>query len=454
MAEDIFIHVDNRPGVGADTNPDPGPSTPLATADEAFRRLPPSWRGRAEIRFANTGREYPIIKSSVCFGTPIGPDASPLVIRGDYDDLLVITATGGSGDNVVTGTEIAEDELVGKVLVRLTGSDSRPGTAVSIRGNRSVGGTTEISLQQTIGAIATGDTFKVQRPAVTLVPRTVLNLTSHDARSPNFTLIGIKIAPAVGAGLALLNIRAQCDTCEFAFQTTPNFVHTGARINGGLESPTLSPELPRERSLAGAYFHSTNAAHLLVVIRNGILGGHLTFKTITVRVSQGGAFVPQTLEALAAPLEILTGGTAFSQSGWGTATNKARIRNVVGSDGLRVFNGGSLHSPLAPINLDIFGCEGDGIRLDMGSTASFGKPGEDAGLVTTGAPNQGFGMNVRNASRALVGRDAATQKLDGVQGQVALDDGLVGEERFTWERLVNSFRRKSNAGLSLVRVNT
>jgi len=463
MSDDLLIYVDNS--IGSDANPGTR-SSPLATADEAFRRLPSYWLGRAEIIFAVTRRDYPVRTGAVYFGTPIGPDASPLVIRGGYLDEFVVRATGGTGDNVImptdiTTTETPEDQLIGAVLTRLTGAGSPVGTAISIRGNRTFPPpaiplpesrpTWGIFLQRTVGPIVAGDTFKVQRPAVTLAPTETLNLTSHDARSPNCTLVGIKFEPAPGAGLNLLNVRAQCDTCEISFHTGPGFVHTNARIQGGIENENLSPGLGRQRAQAGVYIHSTDASDIFSAVRDGVLSGHLTFKTITVRVSQGGVFIPQSLEAFAAPIQILTGGAAMAQPSWGTATNKARIRNVATGDGLRVSNGGSLNSPLNPIHLDIYGCSRDGIRLDMGSTASFGPAGGEAGLVTTAEPNGGFGMNVRNASRALVGRDATVQKLNG-QHQVALDDGLSGDT-FTWESVVNGNHPRSNAGMSLVRLN-
>jgi hypothetical protein len=224
------------------------------------------------------------------------------------------------------------------------------------------------------------------------------------------------------------------------------------------------------------YIHSTDASDIFSAVRDGVLSGHLTFKTITVRVSQGGVFIPQSLEALAVPIQILTGGAAMGQPSWGTATNKARIRNVAGltGDGLRVFNGGALNSPLAPIHLDIFGCGRDGIRLDMNSTASFGPAGGEAGLVTSGSENAGFGMNVRNASRALVGSDAATAEvqepdgsrraapLKGRRQECALDDGRDRADMFTWSTVVGARSAgspvppvpQSNAGHSLVRLNT
>lgn len=85
-----------------------------------------------------------------------------------------------------------------------------------------------------------------------------------------------------------------------------------------------------------------------------------------------------------------------------------------------------MNSPLAAINLDIYGCNRDAIRLDMGALASFGPPNGLTGLVTTGANNGVFGMNVRNASHALVGSDTdlhgANHSATVVTNDVALDD--------------------------------
>ncbi|HKY28456.1 MAG TPA: hypothetical protein VJM12_11010, partial [Pyrinomonadaceae bacterium] len=232
------------------------------------------------------------------------------------------------------------------------------------------------------------------------------------------------------------------------------FVHTNARINGGIEDESLSRLVDPQRAQAGVYIHSSVATDIFSAVRNGVLSGHLTFKDMTVRISQGGMLVPRSLEALRAPIQILTGGSAFGQpvletgqNSWGTATNKARIRNVAG-DGLRVFNGGALNSPVGPIHLDISGCTGDGVRLDMGSTASFGPPNGDDGLVTKGAANRKFGMNVRNASRAIIGKDRPADRLTGSDGDVALDDG----PRHLWSE-VTLATPLSNAGMSLVRVN-
>jgi hypothetical protein len=334
--------------------------------------------------------------------------------------------------------------LIGAVLTRLSETDSPAGTAVLVRGN-SPGPNSTILLQRAIGRIDSGNTFAVQRPAVTLRPDPpphypspaeagqALNLTSHDARSPNLKLIGIKFAPFEGRSLNLLNVRAQCDTCEFLLQSSSSrsttcSIHTNSRIQGGIEFDLL-------RAQAGVYIHSNGPSNIVWAVRDSVLGGHLTFDQISVRASQGGVFVPKSLEARAAPIQILAGGSALAEiEGWGTAANKARIRNVATStrsgqpdgDGLRVFNGGVLNSPLAPINLDIYGCNRDAIRLDMGSSASFGLPSGPTGLVTTGANNAMFGMNVRNASRALVGSDTdlhgQNHSATVVTNDVALDD--------------------------------
>jgi hypothetical protein len=187
----------------------------------------------------------------------------------------------------------------------------------------------------------------------------------------------------------------------------------------------------------------------------------LTFDNVTVQVSQGGWFVPRTLEARAAPIHILTGGSAMAEpirelgvsyNGWGTAENKARIRNVTNGDGLRVFNGGSVNSPLGPINLNVFGCSRDGVRLDSGGWGFFGpldlRGTMDTGLTSSGSPrNIVFGMHVCNAARAVVGRDT---NLEGGAGQVALD-GVVVDRGWTAVREAGA---RSNAGLSLVRLVT
>ena len=465
MSEDVLIFVNNE--IGNDTNAGTS-SAPLATADEAFRRLPPVWHRRAEITFANTRRDYRMSSDAVYFGTPIGPDASPLVIRGGYEDLFVVRATSGStGDQIITTIDVPDDELIGAVITRLAGAGSAIGTAISIRGNGR-GANSFIALQRSIGAVVRGETFKVQRPAVNLVPTESLNLTSHDGRSLNCTLIGIRVAPVAGAGLALLNLRVQCDTCEFSFRSANAFVHTRARVQGGIENESLSPGLSCQRGQAGVYINSDDPSNFIWAVRDGVLGAHLTFKKIAVRVSQGGAFVPKSLEALESPIRIMAGGSAIAEGGgWGTLTNKARIRNVTGADGdgLRASNGGSINSPLSPIHLDVSRCSRDGIRLDTASSACFGPPTRidpatgretegETGLVSV-EKNGSFGMNVRNGSRALVGLDAHTatvppatspMTLRGVGGEIALDD--VALSGWTAVSLVAP---AANARLSLVR---
>ena len=468
MEHDIQIFVDNREG---HDNNSGNRSAPVRTADKAFSLLPSSWHKRAEIIFAVTGEAYEVTTDAVSFGTPVGSEASPLAIRGGYIDVgsYLAAAANDSGDLIqVTGT-IATDELIGAVLTRTTApSDPVQPMSCSIRGNA----TSTIHLQQAIGAVRLNERFLVQRPAVTLRLLRTLNVTSHDARSPNLTMIGIKFEPVEGEGLNLLNVRAQCDTCEFSLRKLipregrPKnpilHVHTDARIIGGIENPDLSPDLP-SRKQAGVYIHSDDPQNLVWASRNGILSGHLTFRDITVRASQGGVLAPQSLECWGAPVQILSGGSGIGQLSWGTPSNKARIRNVPadagrlpsspGGIGLRVYNG-SIASTLAPINLDIYGCQGDGIRLDIGSTASFGPPGGGAGLVTSGELNQGFGMNVRNASRALIGGDATVQGLNGAGGNVTLDDQCPPHE---WRDITGTpplpGTPLSNTGMSLVRVN-
>jgi len=458
MQDKIEIYVD--PHGHNDGNNAGNQQNPVQTADKAFSMLPPSWRGSAEIIFAEG--EYSIASDAISIGMPIGPEASPLVIRGPYKDLFTITAQAGSNENtVVTTLDIRADDLVGAVLTRLTAGSP---AAVSIRGN-TAGPRVEISLQQPMAGVGAGNTFVIQRPAVTLKPTRTLNLTSHDGRSPNLSLIGIKFEPVPGAGLNLLNVRAHCDTCEFSLHKSTDadpqvfptlYVHTNARIHGGLELPDLSPGLP-SRKQAGAYIHSDNPQNVVWSVRGSVLGGHLTFRNITVRVSQGGVLAPHSLEALSAPIQILTAGSALAQrnadtgqTGWGTEENKARIRNVAG-DGLRVFNGGAVNSGLGPIHLDISGCTGDGIRLDMGSTASFGAPGGKDGLVSRGGSNGRFGMNVCNASRALIGSD--DRELRGPKGGDAFADVTLENER-TRRRWRDVTLPLFNEGMSLVRLNS
>jgi len=488
---DIAIYVNNN--IGNDSN-DGSASHPLATADEAFRRLPSSWNGSAEIVFINTNRVYPISTSAVALGIPVGPDASPLVIRGDYETVAELEASQvlESGNQVqvnVPDWTSESDALMGAVLTRHDAPrevglielvNPRIPIVSSIRGNTQ----TRIYLQRRIDPEPERTTVLVQRPAVTLQPFSTLTLTSHDAgRSPNLTMMGIKIAPTRGSGLVLINVRVQCDTCEFFLpRTIPGrgpttsqiFVHSDSRINGGIEMPSLLPGYP-PREQAGVFIHSEDDRNMIWAARGGILSGHLTFDKITVRVSQGGVFTPSSLEARGAPIQVLSGGSAIGQVSWGTERNKARIRDVPsnagalpsspgipprGGIGLRVANG-SIMSTLAPINLDIYGCAGDGILLDTCSVAAFGPPGGDTGLVTSGDANHGVGMNIRNASRALVGRDAngdgrdPTTRLRGDNGErgTEVNVKLDRDTPFTWAALLSErIQARSNEGMSLVRV--
>lgn len=479
MAPDILIYVDNILG---DDDKDGSESRPVRTLTGAFNLLPPVWTRRAEIIFATTGDRpaYLVTTSTVYLGTPVGPYASPLVLRGGYTTEFDVEADRASaGDEVVTRTPASlPDAIIGCVLRRVSLSGSFFGPAVSIRGS-SVGDNMTIWPQANIGPVEENQKFVVQRPAVTLELSGTLNLTSLDQRSLNLTMIGIGINVNLGGGLNLFNVRAQCDTCWFGFMPGQGFVHTNSRIQGGIKDVDLSPNLDPNRAQAGVFIYASHTSNVFSAVRGGVLGGHLTFKTITVRVSQGGTFVPLTLEALNAPIQILAGGTALAEitpgatGGWGTLNNKARIRDVVTTtpgpppaggqpdgDGLRVSSGGSISSPL-PLHLNICGCNRDGIRVDAGSTASFGPPGGITGLVTDGASNARFGMHVRNASRALVGSDAHIanvgsnpdpKPLTGNWGQVALDgrsadDAILGG----WGTVVAGPR--SNGKLSLVCVN-
>ena len=487
--EPVRLYVNNTHPRRRDNGGDAGsaPDRPLATADEAFRRLPPYWRASAEIVFADTGSPYPITAGSVYFGAPVGPEATPLVIRGGYtDELGVVTARASDGDWIDTQARlgVADDALVGAVLRRLSSAGapapgSPVGAAVSIRGNGpSPHGTSRIHLQRPMAPVGEGDTFRVERPSVVLEPAAELNLTSQDGRSLNLTLTGIKFKPPAGKRLNFHNVRAQCDTCEIEFEGASGFVHSYSRLQGGISDAALAPDpsdVPESsrislRALAGVYVNSDAASNVLWATRGGVLGGHLTFRRINVRVSQGGVFIPQSLEALEAPIHILAGGAGVVEpqieggaivGGWGRANNKARIRNVAGADGdgLRVSNGGSIGTA-APIHLEVSGCARDGVRLDSGSLACFGLPRGLTGLVTpAGSPNGVFGMNVRNAGRALVGRDTALLgggARPGVGGDVALDDQLVRDAasgRVGWAA-IDETHPQVNAGQSLVRRNT
>jgi hypothetical protein len=465
MAMNTRIYVDH--GTTADdtawnTTVQPGYQVRhVNSADAAFRILPDVWHGSAEIIFTASPVEYTMNTNAVYFGTPIGPDASPLVIRGDYtDEYGIVTASVDPapvpGDYVYSRTAIADDQAIGAVLKRLTGRGA--GTAVSIRGNS--GG--RIFLQGTAMrpiAITAGETFAVQRPAVTLAPtHRKTTLTSHDGSLVNLKLIGIRIVPLAGANLILYNVRAQCDTCELLVRATTNpLIPTWVQANGGIQGGGDAL-----RGQAGVYIHGddpSNIASSILWVLNSGLSGHLTFKDITVGVARGGEFSPASLEALRAPIQILAGGRAIAAlQGWGDGNNKARIRNVPRGtgvagptgDGLLVANGGSIASPNLPINLNIFGCDRDGIRVDNGSSASFGRPGDSTGLVTEGAANGKFGMHVCNASRVLVGSDLVSESgtaLAGTDGQVAVDGNALGNG---WEEVAH--QRSTGPTGSLVRL--
>lgn len=468
MPERIQIYVDN-----VDGNDHPATAGdqrhPVRTADKAFSLLPDHWPGQAEIIFVPRPGFYDINTDSIYLGTPVGSEASSLVIRVDgypYNRVHEITATAGSAHQIVFEADVTAESLLGLVVSRLNAAGEVTGPAVSIRGNTAGPTGVTIDLQRSFTTpVRAGERFAIEGPRVTLRPLRTLHVSSHDARSPNLTLIGIEIAPVPGAGLNFLNVRAHCDTCAIHLRNVPPppggvvtpaicNIHSNSRIHGGIEEhPT--------RGQAGVFIRSNHPANIVRAVRNGVLGGHLTFENVTVQVSQGGWFVPRTLEARAAPIQILTGGSALAElvrepggpyTGWGTEENKARIRDVSTGDGLRIFNGGSVNSPLGPINLDVYGCSRDGVRLDSGGWGFFGPRSLDPRMADTGltsrAPgNRVFGMNVCNAARAVVGRDTS---LNGRAGQVALDGVVVDRG---WTAIVEAGAR-SNAGLSLVRLST
>src|SRR5437016_2970277 len=131
---DYFIYVNNN---GGDDNYSGDIDHPLATADQAFRRLPPCWYRQAEIIFAPTRIDYPITTSAVSFGTPVGPDASPLVLRGTYFNDFEVSAGYASSVNEIVIREpgsFSPDDLIGRVVTRYN-EYSPPGPAISIRSN-------------------------------------------------------------------------------------------------------------------------------------------------------------------------------------------------------------------------------------------------------------------------------------------------------------------------------
>ena len=218
MERAVEIYVDNIDG-----NDHPETSGdqrhPVKTADKAFSLLPDHWRGTAEIIFVPRPDPYFIDTDSIYLGSPLGSEASSLVIRADgerYNRVREITATGGDSHGLNFQGLVAADSLLGLVVSRLNARGELIGPAISIRGNSGASGPTDVRLDLqrslAVGAIA-GERFAIEGPRVTLKPRRTLNLTSHDSRSPNLTLIGIEIAPEPGMGLNFLNVRAFCDTC-------------------------------------------------------------------------------------------------------------------------------------------------------------------------------------------------------------------------------------------------
>ena len=463
----LQIYVDN---VDGNDHPETAGDQrhPVRTADKAFSLLPDHWTGQAEIIFVPRNEPYDIRTDAIYLGTPVGAEASALVLRADgypYNRVREVTAIGGNQHKIIFDGSVPAESLLGLVVSRLNDAGEVTGPAVSIRGNSSGPTGTTIDLQRSFAApVRAGERFAIEGPRVTLRPTRTLNISSHDGRSPNLTLIGIEIAPVPGAGLNFLNVRAVCDTCAFRLRAilpppagvvAPVIfnVHSNSRLQGGIEeNPT--------RGQAGVFIHSNHPANIIRAVRGGVMGGHLTFENVTVQVSQGGWFVPRTLEARAAPIQILTGGSAMAElvrelgvlyTGWGVRENKARIRNVSNGDGLRIFNGGSVNSPLGPIHLDVYGCSRDGVRLDSGGWGFFGPRSFDSNIVDTGLTSSGsantqFGMNVCNAAQAVVGRDTS---LLGGAGQVALDNVSV---ELGWAE-IRSFGSRSNAG-SLVRLST
>jgi hypothetical protein len=402
---------------------------------------------------------YPITR------TPISLPYNTIIHGGTVDNIVYAAAPSDGNEIRITDNIPTDDELIGATLTLLGINDRAPvGPAVSIRGNvtRPGEGTTTILLQRNIGHVDLKQMLAIQRPSVTLEPRVPLEIqgdTTHGS-ALNLTLIGVRIAPQPGVRLDLIEIRAQCHTSEFYFRG-PNpapaafNIHSNSSIRGGIEQEVLLPREHRgsNRNLAGVYIHGDSPSNIAWAQVGGVFGGNLVFRDITVRASLGGRFSPAGLEACNAPIRILGWGIAMvGVDGWGTPGNKARIRNVVGTpidpgDGLRL-EGSSL-SCLGPINLNVTGCAGDGVRLEFRSEARFGlaRPsgatvGGNTGLVGDG--NAGFGINVCNGSMALVGLDTALNTLGG--RQVALDSGMNPIHVYTWLQLHDDIPRMSAWG--------
>ena len=113
--DNIQIYVDNVNG-SDDTERRGGSSDPVRTADRAFSLLPPFWRGSAEIIFAVTPEPiYDIVTDKVSLGIPSGPEATPVLLRGAYEDVFTVTAADAdSGDNIFITEDLRhDDDLIG-----------------------------------------------------------------------------------------------------------------------------------------------------------------------------------------------------------------------------------------------------------------------------------------------------------------------------------------------------
>ena len=457
-AVDINLYVNNQ--TGSDSNPGTS-AEPLLTLAEALRRLPPAWSKAAAIHLAVTGVDYALApdpistEANLSYGRAVGPNASGLVIFGGYtDEVGTFTAQGGStNDNIVTTLNLTLDQLIGASCKSTSGANN--GKAVPIRGNSAGPGST-INLQASPGTINVADSFVVQRPSVTIAASagaTAFNVYGPGVPEEDLTLVGVKMVAPAGCFFRIVGARIQHDTCEWDSTAKTHFIFHG-RLEGGLallESPGLDPL----RASAAMYLKGTSGSNNWTAALNGMIGGHITTNLIGIATQQGGQFLPLSLECLAAPVRIAGDGSSVAPTsqGWGSATNPGRIRNnsSQGGDGLFVAGTGRIIVG-GQINLDVFGCTRDGVRVDTGGQLTCTAPGGGAaGLRTTGAANGGFGMNVRNGGKAFIGTDAltVTNPLAGAGSaaatQVALDSVAVPGG---WADVLAG--PQSNARLSLV----
>ena len=433
---DIDIYVDSL--AGSDTNPGTLAS-PLLTLGEAEKRLAVEWEGNARINLiVGAGQpDYTLDPNpatgevTLQYGRAVGPLGTPLVIRAVdalgntvyADQLGVVTATANdaTGNSVTSATIVAVDSQIGASLVRLSGVGSPVGTAVPIRGNDGAG---VINAQVSIGAVAIGDTFAVQRPAAVIraTGGTAFNLYGPDVPEFDLALVSVKLVCPAGSFFRLVGARVQCDTCEWSGQAT-HFIFHG-RLEGGLNGPTLAPGLDAKRAAAACLLRGTAGTQLWTAAIYGLIGGHLTLVTCGIVAQQGGSYQPRSLEASGGGIRIAGGGNSIAPvPSWGSSTNPARIRTnaSLGGHGLFVAGGGIVTCG-GPINLDVFACTGDGVRVETNGVLNAAQPGGTSGLRTTGANNTGFGLNARNGGRAFVGSDANTPpQLAGTAGQVGLD---------------------------------